>query len=162
MASSFDTAAPRAFTALTQEVVAAAVATITHEESLRPLGESANGMNWVLGHLVHVNDAILSLLGADRALPADVTARYAPGSEPVSAATAHPFGELRDALLAQTARLDAAWESATPGRLQAPPPPGLAEPTLYHFLRFLTFHQAYHAGQCGLLRRQLGKDRAFG
>lgn len=30
------------------------------------------------------------------------------------------------------------------------------------FLHFITFHQGYHVGQLGMLRRALGYDRAFG
>src|SRR5690606_26412287 len=133
---------------------------ITHEESLRVPAASGNGMNWIVGHLTHVNDEILRLLGGEGVTSGASLARYAPGAPPVAAGDAHPFEELRRILVEQTPRLDAAWDAVAADRLRGPAPPGFGE-TLEEFLRFLVFHQAYHTGQCGIVRRQLGKDRAF-
>lgn len=159
--TSFDVSTLRAISSTTQEVITAAVAGVTHPESVITSGSSENGLNWVLGHLVHVNDGIIMLMGGKGVLPQDATSRYAPSAPPVTVDSALPFEQLRDALHAQTPRLDAAWATVTPEQLQAPPPPGFSG-MLYDFLGFITFHQAYHAGQCGLMRRQIGKDRAFG
>lgn len=157
-----DIDALRAITATTQEVMAACTADITHEESLRAGAGDGNGMNWILGHVTHVNDAILRLLGADGVLPVNALARYAPDAPPITdPAEARPFDELRTAFLAQTQRLDATWAAVDPERLQGPPPPGF-DGVLGDFLRFIVFHQAYHTGQCGILRRQLGRGQAFG
>ncbi len=60
-----------------------------------------------------------------------------------------------------TARLDQALADAPPTLLAAPPPPGFAG-ELRDFLHFIAFHQGYHVGQLGLLRRAMGRDRAFG
>ena len=64
------------------EVAAAAVADLSHEESLRTPIPGVNSMNWVLGHLVHVNAGILELLHHPGDPSSAELARYAPGSPP--------------------------------------------------------------------------------
>ena len=144
------------------EVAAAAVAEITHEESLRTPIPGLNGMNWILGHLVHVNAAILELLQYPGDPSSAELARYVPGSPPLGEGPdAWDFSLLREALPRQTTLLDQALASAPPELLASAPPQGFAG-ELRHFLHFITFHQGYHVGQLGLLRRALGYGRAFG
>lgn len=156
-----DVSALRAVSATTQEVAAACTEGISHAESLLAPGGIGNGMNWVLGHMVHVNEAILQLLGARGVLEPDELVRYAPGAPPIGTGDARSFPWMRETLLAQTPLLDAAWAAVSQERLQSPPPPGF-DGVLSDFLRFIVFHQAYHTGQCGTLRRQLGKAPGFG
>jgi uncharacterized damage-inducible protein DinB len=152
----------RAMAALTREVMEAAVADIAPEESLRNPVPQVNGMNWVLGHVTHVNAAVLELLGVTGDPTSDALRRYAPGSPPVRGADdALDFEVLREALLRQGPLLDRALSEADPERLASPPPAGF-DGELRDFLHFIAFHQAYHAGQAALLRRALGYDRAFG
>ena len=144
------------------EVAAAAVANIAHAESLRTPIAGVNSMNWILGHLVHVNAGILELLHHPGDPSSAELARYAPGSPPIGeGAEARGFAELREALPRQTTLLDQALAAAPPELLASPPPPGF-DGELRHFLHFISFHQGYHVGQLGLLRRALGYGRAFG
>lgn len=152
----------RAQAALTREVMAGAVAGITHSESLRTPIPGLNGMNWVLGHVTHVNAGILELLGSPSDPSSEALARYAPGAPPIiDPSDALDFEALREALHRQGPLLDAALAGASPDRLSGPPPNGF-DGELRDFLHFITFHQGYHTGQLGLLRRALGHDRAFG
>ena len=144
------------------EVAAAAVADLSHEESLRTPTPGVNSMNWVLGHLVHVNAGILELLHHPGDPSSAELARYAPGSPPIGeGGEAWDFAELREALPRQTTLLDQALAAAPSELLASPPPPGFSG-ELRHFLHFISFHQGYHVGQLGLLRRAAGRDRAFG
>jgi uncharacterized damage-inducible protein DinB len=148
--------------ALMGEVAAAAVADITHDESLGTPIPGVNGMNWILGHLVHVDAAILELLQHPGDPSSAELARYAPGSPFIGeGADAWDFAVLREALPRQTSLLDQALASAPPELLASVPPEGF-EGELSHFLHFITFHQGYHVGQLGLLRRARGYGRAFG
>jgi uncharacterized damage-inducible protein DinB len=152
----------RAQVALIGEVVEAAVVDLTPDEGLRTPIPGVNDVNWILGHLVHVNAGVLELLGhPGEPSSADLT-HYAAGSPPgEDGADAWDLGELRDAFRQQIHRLDGALADAPPERMGAPPPPGF-EGELRDFLHFITFHQGYHVGQLGMLRRALGHDRAFG
>ncbi len=158
-----DITALRSLAALIREVTEAAVAGITHEESIRASIPGLNGMNWVLGHVTHVNASILALLETPAEPSAEELSRYAPGAPPlgVAAEDAVDFEILRDALVRQGPLLDEALGRASAELLARPAPPGLGG-DVRSFLHFITFHQSYHAGQLGLLRRALGHDRAFG
>jgi uncharacterized damage-inducible protein DinB len=148
--------------ALTAEVADASLADVTHAESLRTPIPGVNGMNWILGHLVQVNAGVLELLQRPGDPPSADLARYAADTPPIQDdSDAWDLTELRDAFRKQTALLDQALADATPERLAAPPPSPF-EGELRDFLHFITFHQGYHVGQLGLLRRALGRDRAFG
>lgn len=153
----------RSMSALTREVMEAAVADVTPAESLQNPIPNVNGMNWVLGHVVHVNAAVLELLGVPEEEPSTkALCRYAPGSPPVGTADgAVDFDVLRRALVRQGPLLDRALSKARPERLAGRPPEGF-DGELRDFLHFIAFHQAYHTGQAALLRRALGYDRAFG
>lgn len=152
----------RAQVALTGEVVEACLADLTHEESLRTPIAGVNGVNWILGHLVRSNAGVLELLHRPGDPPSVDLARYAADTPPIEdAADALDVTELRDAFRRQTALLDQALADASPEVLAGPPPQGF-QGELRDFLHFITFHQGYHVGQLGLLRRALGRDRAFG
>ena len=152
----------RAQVALIGEVVEAAVADLTPDEALRAPIPGVNDVNWILGHLVQVNAGVLELLGHPRDPALADLVYYAAGSPPVEdVADAWDLGKLRDAFRQQIHHLDGALVDAPPERLAAPPPPGF-EGELRDFLHFITFHQGYHVGQLGMLRRALGHDRAFG
>ena len=52
-----------------------------------------------------------------------------------------------------------AFAALTPERLGGPPPPGARLPgadNLAGYLAFLAFHESYHIGQLGWVRRRLG------
>ena len=152
----------RAHFELTCTVMNAAVADTTHAESLRTPVKDLNGMNWVLGHVTHVNAGILELLGAPGDPSSHSLRRYAPGMRPINdPADLLDFNTLRNALREQGPLLDSALSGATEELLASSPPEGF-DGELRNFLHFIGFHQAYHAGQLGFLRRALGYSRAFG
>ncbi len=152
----------RAQLALITEVVEASLADITHEESVRSAIPGVNDMNWVLGHLVQVNAGILELLGRPGDPRSADLAYYAAGERTGGDDTDEwGLSDLRETFLQQTALIDKALTDAPPELLAAAPPPGF-EGELRDFLHFITFHQGYHVGQLGMLRRALGYDRAFG
>ncbi len=131
----------------------------THEESLAPPPGGGNCLNWVLGHIVASRNQILAQVGEEPALHPAVAERYKRGSEPIRAARdAAPldllykaFQDSQERLLARLggmsdADLDrSAGEAAGGGK------------TVGQALAFAHFHETYHAGQVGVLRRLAGK-----
>lgn len=123
-------------------------------------------MNWVVGHLVSTyNDAVLPLLGQQPVLDADVLKRYGRGSgELREPSEAQPLEALMTAWDEVTNRVDAGLAAITAEALNRPAPfspRNNPDETVRSLLTIIVFHQAYHCGQAGLLRRMAGKDGAL-
>lgn len=137
-----------------QWIYAQHAAGITHEESCRAPAGGGNCLNWVLGHIAASREDMLKLLGAEPLRSEAEAAPYARGSAgEIAAASARPLGEILDALARSAAALKSRLEAMGPEQFARPAGKG----TLGENLAFLQFHESYHAGQVGLLRRTLGK-----
>lgn len=150
---------------MTQGVVRANTAGLTQEDSLVQPRPAGNCLNFVVGHLVNVYDKVLPLVGQEPVM-GDAVARYERGSPPiVDAAEAMPLSELLAAFDTQTERFTAGLATLTPEALERPMPGpdsnGELTETLRSLLGTILFHQAYHAGQTGVLRRIAGKPGAI-
>jgi len=134
---------------------------VTHEESLRSPTPGGNCLNWVVGHLVLARNGWLStVLGAEPVLDAATMQQYRRGSDPlVDGTLAMPLERMVEAFDAAQPRLLAAMAALTPERMaqKAPFSPGNdpAE-TIGSLVTKLCFHEGYHVGQTGFLRRLLG------
>jgi uncharacterized damage-inducible protein DinB len=118
-------------------------------------------MNWVVGHVLHVYAQLLRGLGQTPVIPVESLARYARGSSPLrDGEAALRFEDLVAAWDASAERVDAGLATLTAEALEAPGPAEFGD-TTREFLCFLLFHQAYHAGQTGILRRLAGKAGAI-
>ena len=138
---------------------------VDHGASLVAPQPGGNCINWVLGHLVEVYESVLPMLGQERVLDEGALARYARGTEPLTeAAEALPLDDLRGAWAEATARFAAGLEGLEEDALDRPAPfsPGDdPDETVGSLLLTVLFHQIYHAGQLGLLRRLVGLDGAI-
>ncbi len=145
------------------KVCAANFAEISHEESLVPPQGGGNCANWILGHLVKARNDALALLGKTPVYPAGKFDRYKNGRPPLTdPAEALPLDELRDNFMALQEPLTAALQEADEETFARPVPDNpLNNPdeTVGSMLTAIAFHEAYHLGQIGLLRRTLGKER---
>jgi uncharacterized damage-inducible protein DinB len=128
---------------------------ITHDESCRaPLG-GGNSLNWVLGHIAASRNGIHALIGAPNALAKETAAPYLRGSAGVTeGADARPTSEIIDLLDRSTETIKTRLAEMAPADFER----SLEKETVGEALAFLQFHESYHAGQVGLLRRLLGKD----
>lgn len=137
---------------------------ITQEESLIQPSEG-NCLNWVMGHLLSVYNAALPMLGQERVMPENVIQRYDRGSSPIqNASEALDLREILAAWEEATQRIDAGLAGLTEEALDQPAPhspSGNPKETVRSLLNTICFHQAYHAGQTGLLRRVAGKEGAI-
>ena len=142
------------------------LAGITHEESLIQPEPGGNCLNWVLGHLLSIYNQALPLLGQQPVLDEPTIQRYKRGSDPVTnPAEASQFEDLLTAWDETVRRIDAGLAGLTPEALDRPAPQGSgpSEPgdKVRDTLSTLMFHQGYHAGQTGVLRRRVGKAGAI-
>lgn len=147
---------------LAHQVVRLNAEGITHEESVRPPQPGGNCLNWVVGHLVAVYGRALPLLGQEPVMDPGELARYDRGSEPLTdPAAALPLDRLLAAWDEASRRFDAGLAALAPATLDraAPFSPG-ADPdeTVRSLLATVLFHQGYHAGQTGILRRTSGRE----
>ena len=130
---------------------------LTDDEFWRPATGGGNPIGWLLGHLAHTRAQILTNLGHPHdaglgplfvgGLVLRERSAY-PGRAAIEAAWKETRGRMRDAFAA-----------LTPERLGGPPPAGRQLPgaeNLAGYLAFLAFHESYHVGQMGFVRKRLG------
>ncbi len=131
---------------------------LSHEESLIQPPGGGNCLNWVAGHVVANRNFVLGLLGEQPIWTAEEAEPYKRGSAPIQdGARARKFEKiLADFSIAQE-RIRAGL-----GRLKDEDlGTKKGDESLGDTLHFLQFHEAYHIGQMGLLRRMAGKEGAI-
>jgi uncharacterized damage-inducible protein DinB len=150
----------------THQVVKKNAEGVTHEESLGQPQPAGNCLNWVLGHLIAVYDNILPLLGQEPVMGKDALRRYGRGTPALeNGAEALPWDVLITAWDRAAERVDAGLAGLTAEKLDAPAlmsPRNDPNETVRSLMTLVFFHQAYHAGQTGILRRIAGKAGAIG
>jgi uncharacterized damage-inducible protein DinB len=151
---------------IVHKIVHLSVDDLTQAESLIQPRPAGNCLNWVVGHLVCVYDHLLPVVGAAPVMTENALKRYDRGAPPIKdAAEARELPELMAALDQATERLDAGLANLTSETLDAPAPfspSGNPNETVRSLLNTILFHQSYHAGQVGMLRRMAGKKGALG
>lgn len=120
---------------------------ITHEESLREMN-NCNSANWILGHLVYIRNSVLGLLGLPPVAGEEMKEIYGRG-------VAKP--DMSKAVMLDT--LKKMFEASQPDIMQGIEK--LKDEALMEKITFLGFHEAYHLGQIGLVRKMLGKEGAI-
>ncbi|HTV16892.1 MAG TPA: DinB family protein [Acidobacteriaceae bacterium] len=139
---------------------------LTQEESLISPHAGGNCLNWVLGHLLHTYDGvILPLVGEAPVLGKSALKRYERGTPALhEAAEALPLPDLLTAWDEASRRVDAGLARLTAERLDQPAPfspRNNPKETVRSLLTIVLFHQAYHVGQTGVLRRIAGREGAI-
>ena len=151
---------------MAHHVVRLNVEGLTQEETLLKPSGGGNCMNWVVGHLLAIYDVTLPALGQKPVLAPAIQKRYDRGSAPLRDGTeAVQIGELMTAWDESTRRVDAGLASLDADALGSPAPfsPGNdPKETLGTLLTTILWHQAYHVGQTGILRRVAGKKGTIG
>ena len=139
---------------------------VTNEDSLVQPPGAGNCLNWVLGHIVVARNTILSLAGGTPVVGDDVAAYYRRGSEPLRLGDKVPDLATLRGLLSDTqqqlvpalaALSDEALAQPVPEQMRRPPLTGSVADALIR----LHYHEGYHNGQMGLLRRLAGKEGAI-
>lgn len=128
-------------------------------EATRTTCQNANPMVWMAGHLAQSRARLARLLGVEQEIPwptlftRDVAA---PRSEEYPA-LADIRGAWETAGRALRTRLRAMSEEELHGDLHVKIPS--TDGTLRGAIVFALFHEGYHIGQMGLVRRTLGRER---
>ena len=150
----------------THRVVHINVDGLTQEESLIQPAPGGNCLNWVVGHLLDTYNQMLPLLGQKPVGEEGAFKRYARGTPPLeNPAEALDLQVLLAAWDDANDRVDAGLAGVAPDVLDKPVPQHSPtknpNETVGSLLTTILFHQAYHAGQTGLLRRIAGKSGAI-
>jgi hypothetical protein len=152
-------------TRMIQRVVEINLQGVTQEESLIQPSPGGNCLNWVLGHLIAIYNGTLPLVGQEPVMDKEAIKRYERGSSPITdPAEALEIQALLDGWKEASNRMDAGLAGLTQEVLDRPAPTspsGNPNETVRTLLTTVVFHQAYHAGQTGILRRIAGKEGAI-
>ncbi len=150
---------------MVRHVVGVSIAGLTHQDSLIQPHPGGNCLNWVMGHLLWAYQGVLELLGQEPPMKQETLGRYARGAAPMKdPAEAVDFDQLTKAWNESTERVDTGLASLSSEVLDRPAPnspTGNPDETVRSLLATVFFHQAYHAGQTGLLRRLAGREGAI-
>ncbi|MEM8962382.1 MAG: DinB family protein [Acidobacteriota bacterium] len=132
---------------------------ISHEESMQLQPSGASCVNWIVGHVVRARTEAVECLGHESPVSRATLDAYRPaqpwnpdGALSLDTLIAH-LDSLRDAL-------DAGLAGLTPegAATKAPfSPTNNPDETLGSLMAVFLFHESYHVGQVGVLRRLLGK-----
>ena len=133
------------------------VAEFDEKDWIRAPAEGLSNSLWILGHLAWSRMRLLRSLGAE--LPDEPwESAFSIGSHP-SESPSIDAGELQEIfprlgrLIA--GRLESMVEEELASPLEKPMPDGAR--TVAGLVRFMCFHESYHIGQLGLMRRLCGK-----
>jgi uncharacterized damage-inducible protein DinB len=143
-------------------VIARNIDGLSHADSLAPAAGGGNTANWILGHLVNVQNAVMRIIGAPPVWESDQLER-ARFDHPIhDTADAIDWDTLVERFNASRNAFLAALSSLTDESLaeEMPGPFGDAT-TRAGLLGLLATHQWYHAGQLGMARRAAGKKAAI-
>jgi len=137
---------------------------VNHQESLVKLHSGGNHLNWVLGHILISRAPILEMLAKDKVISDIQGAPYKRGVQPGDNDILMPLDELKKRLVQSQKRILDGLKEISDDQLREFDPdheiPWRQKP-MGDQLIFLHFHEAYHIGQVGLLRRIIGKECAI-
>lgn len=140
-------------------VVAGNLKDLTDEQGLAQPA-AGNNLNWVAGHIADARGDTLQLLGQACPYAADKYDRYKRGTPPITSADeAIALTEILADFAATEEALQAGLAGLTAEKLAAKAPfspSGNEKETVGTLLAGLVFHEGYHAGQLGTLRRLAG------
>ena len=152
------------------KILLANLSGITHEESLQSAGGSANGINWLAGHILNSRSRLAARTGTPGGpfLSEQESAWYGKGSKAIGAGDpcvpleriVEGLRQSVDVIAARLAQMSHAELEAEVDRSMFPIPP--EKPTLGALVEFAILHEMYHSGQIGLVRRVLGKASGIG
>jgi hypothetical protein len=134
---------------------------LSDADALRQPEPAGNCINWVAGHIVRSRAGIVQVTGAAPPFEPDLYLRYKRSTDPLTAADgAIPLSRMREDFAATGEPLAAGLAGLNDAMLAAPAPyspGGNPDETVGTLLVGLAFHEAYHTGQLGILRRVAGR-----
>lgn len=135
---------------------------LTHNESMQPPKPAGNTLNWVVGHVVRTRNQALMILGKPPLFPESDFDAY--NAAKPNAGRILSLDDLQDRYTQLGEKLADTLQNCSAAALEAPAPfspTGNPDETVGTLLASIAFHEAYHLGQTGFLRRLLGKPGAL-
>lgn len=117
---------------------------ISNEESLTIANDKVNTINWVAGHLVNSRDDLLEDVGRARILKPEYAEYYGRGKSLPGPEAAIDIEEIKKDYERLTEEINKILAEGDDEKDQR--------------VAFFMFHESYHAGQLGILRKLLGKE----
>jgi len=132
---------------------------LTHTDSLLQPQPGGNCLNWVLGHLITSQMAIISAIGGVPPFNVELIARYERDSEPIHGEEPGvlELSVLLKMLVQINSTVDTLLESLDENAFSREIQIGERKMTLGWRIFFLHFHFTYHIGQLEYLRQLAGK-----
>jgi len=142
----------------TYMVSAANLEGMTQEQSLAQPSPGGNCANWILGHLMNVQNGVMKLVGEKPVWESEQLARA--GFDPIaSPSQAIDWNTMKERFLGSKERCLKAISAMSDASLaEMVPHPFGGTSTRAELLNTLAFHQAYHAGQLAIARRVAGLE----
>jgi hypothetical protein len=138
---------------------------VSHAESLVTPQPSGNCLNWVLGHVILSRGLLLTLTGGTPVLSGSQAELYKRGGSCGAVDGLLDLATLRGLLTDSQQQLIPGLAAMSDAALEGPlPEPHNRSPltgSIADAFTRLHYHESYHNGQIGLLRRIAGKDGAI-
>ncbi len=139
---------------------------VTDDEALVQPDPGGNCFNWIVGHILSTRHGFLAVLDQEMVWDEDTRNRYRRSSDPVSGAGngVIPLSQmLADLVVLQERTVAglASLDDATLAEKAAFSPGNNPNETVGSLLVILAFHESYHAGQTGILRKLIGKSEGY-
>jgi uncharacterized damage-inducible protein DinB len=146
-----------------QMVLTRLLSDVAHDESLKPTLEDGKCINGLLGHILAARSDLLTQMQCASHWNEDDAAPYLIAEGRFEAAAARKLDELKAVLADSYERLIAAIEGSRATLDEMSPLPTATGRKLTWGQRAGSYicHEAYHAGQIGLMRRLIGKPGLF-
>ena len=130
---------------------------INHRDSLVHPQPDGKTFNWILGHMVRTRNEILELIGKKPFYPKSKFEVYTPKG--FSEAKALDVEELKSCFNTLQGELEEGIKSLSADKFNEPATlrPDRKD-TVGSILATVFWHEAYHAGQLGTMRRVIGKE----
>lgn len=134
---------------------------LTDDEAWHQIEGRGNSVAWMVGHLVETREQLLKALGASSGL--GWGGRFKRGAVRLERADYPTRAEVEAAFVATQEPVLAALLGLSAERLAQPTPVTVgAAKTMADLVAFFAFHEGYHVGQIGYVRRFLGHAALIG
>ena len=128
---------------------------LTDDEAWQQIDGKGNPIAWIIGHVTETRGQMLGLIGAP--WDAGWGGKFKRGGELYDRFAYPTRGEIEEKFTETHGRMRAAFATLSAESLAAPSPASLAgAKTVADLLAFFAFHEAYHLGQVGFIRKQFG------
>jgi hypothetical protein len=141
-------------------LVTKAIADVPADQWVRKPGDDSNHMLWVVGHLVWARGNVAKTLGSPWSI--SWAKQFARGAAAGEATLYPPVDEVRQAWTDVSGELATVSPKASAELLDQPHDKPTFDGKVGGFIAFLAFHETYHVGQLGYLRKWLGHSALIG